>query len=364
MNFRFKLEESRIFDFLYFPRMLYYMEISENMKEDKANDQIASEEYLEFVRKAEEKLKPFSDEIATFYMKQYSYDYDFISLISTRYKISGYEREEEYLNMISSLSEDDIKRAIVYSIFIENEDYMEDVDKKVEEICANRDMMLSFIKELPIDSGSKWTLFLIVDNPREYAKRYVNLMTSLLPIFNELYGFYQDEVRSYGKQLEEYLNKNGKKGIKDITYSIIDPNILDGGEIDLLISLVFSYAISILGERKLKVIVWGLRMEEAFKKMKEISDRELTERVQIFKNLGDKTRYGVLKLIAQGETSIKNIASELGVSSATISYHINNFLTSKMVKLDKKDNKFNYIIDYDKIEEVIRGLKEDLNFPE
>lgn len=105
-------------------------------------------------------------------------------------------------------------------------------------------------------------------------------------------------------------------------------------------------------------------MEEAFRKMKEINENKIVERVQIFKNLGDKTRYEVLKLIAEGETSVKNIANQLGVSSATISYHINNFLTSKIIKFDKGKNKLNYVIDYELLEEVIKGLKDDLRFPE
>ena len=104
-------------------------------------------------------------------------------------------------------------------------------------------------------------------------------------------------------------------------------------------------------------------MEEAFKKMKEINDNKINERVQVFKNLGDRTRYEVLKLIASGETSTKEIANRLGVTSATVSYHINNFLTSKVIKLDKSNTRFGYVVDYDLLNEIIEGLKEDLQFP-
>lgn len=105
-------------------------------------------------------------------------------------------------------------------------------------------------------------------------------------------------------------------------------------------------------------------MEEAFKKMKQINENKTKEIVQIFKNLGDRTRYEVLKLIAQGETSTKDIANALGVSSATISYHINNFLTSKVIKLDKGNSGFKYVIDYELLKNIIKGFKEDLKFPE
>lgn len=366
MRFKFNFEESKIYDFLYFPRILYYMEGLQETKENENFDEIVSEEYLNFVRKAKERLKPFSDEIETFYMKQYSSSYDFIELISREYEIIGYKTEVEYINMIRNLSEEDIKNAIVYSIMLSNEEHLHEDDKirKVEDISSNKEKLLSFIKELPVDSGTKWALFLMVESPTEYMNRYVNLMTGLLSLFNEIYSPFENEIREYGKHLADFLNENGENGLKEITYSAIDPKILSSGDINLLISVVFSYAVSLSDKEKIKYIVWGLRMEETFRKMKEINENKIVERVQIFKNLGDKTRYEVLKLIAEGETSVKNIANQLGVSSATISYHINNFLTSKIIKFDKGKNKLNYVIDYELLEEVIKGLKEDLRFPE
>ena len=69
MKFKFNFEESRIYDFLYFPRILYYREESEKIKEDLQYDEIVSDEYLDFIKAAEERLKPFSKEIEAFYMK-------------------------------------------------------------------------------------------------------------------------------------------------------------------------------------------------------------------------------------------------------------------------------------------------------
>lgn len=366
MKFKFNFEESRIYDFLYFPRILYYREEFDEIKEDFQYDEIASDEYLDFIKKAEERLKPFSKEIETFYMKQYSPNYDFIELISRKYEVIGHKSEMDYLNMIRNLSEGEIKRAIVYSIMLTNEEYVSEEENmaKVESISSNKDRLLSFIKELPIDSATKWSLFLMVEDPTDYMNRYVNFMTGLLPIFKEFYSPYENEVKEYGNYLAKFLNENGAKGLREISYSILEPKILKEGDVDLLVSVIFSYAVSLSDREGIRFIVWGLRMEEAFRKMKEIRENKIIERVQIFKNLGDKTRYEVLKLIAQGETSTKNIANQLGVSSATISYHINNFLTTRLIKLDKGKNKLNYIIDYELLEDVIRGLKEDLKFPD
>jgi len=367
MNFKFYPIESRIYDFLEFPRLIYYKEDMEGYKKEQNYYELIADEYLHFITKAEDKLKPYSKEIETFYEKQYLNKYDFIFLISKAYSIFNYKSETDYLNMLLNLNEHDIKRSIIYSIiaiYQEYDDYSDEVMKKAEEISSENNEMLSFIKDLPIDAGCKWNLFLIVENPLKYIKMYFELMTKLLPIFNDIYAPFEEEINSYGNYLVDYLNKNGTQGLEEITYSILDYNILENESSNILISVMFSYTLSIASAVQIKYIAWGLRMEEAFRKMKEINENKTIKRVQIFKNLGDKTRYEALKLIASGQTSTKVIANALGVSSATISYHISSFLNSKIIKMDKKDNKIGYVVDYKLLDETIEDFKEDLNFPE
>lgn len=367
MNFKFYFTESRIYDFLEFPRLIYNKEDFEGYKNDQNYDELIVDDHLDFITKAEDKLRPYSKDIEMFYMKQYLNKYDFIAFISNVYSIFNYKSETDYLNMLLTLNEHDIKRCIIYSLIAEDQeynDYSDEAMKKSEEISSNNKEIISFIKDLPIDAGCKWNLFLIVENPLKYIRMYFELMTKLLPIFDDIYAPFEEKINVYGKYLVDYLNKNGPQSLGEITNSILDYNILENEATNILISVIFSYAISIVPSVDIKHIVWGLRIEEAFRKMKEINENKTIERVQIFKNLGDKTRYEVLKLIASGQTSTKVIAEALGVSSATISYHINTFLTSKVIKMDKKDNKIGYVVDYKLLDETIESFKEDLNFPE
>ncbi|HLS54399.1 MAG TPA: winged helix-turn-helix domain-containing protein, partial [Tissierellaceae bacterium] len=241
--------------------------------------------------------------------------------------------------------------------------YSKEAIKQAEKIANSKDKLISFIKDLPIESNIKWDLFVVLEEAREHMKKYVSLMKKILPIFNEIYRAYKEKVNEYGIYLTGFLNKYGAKGLNDISYSLIDPKLMDSEENNILISITGAYSIRIMGSTEKNYIAWGLKIEEAFKQMKEINENKTNERVQIFKNLGDKTRYEVVKLIAAGESSTKVIAEALNVSSATISYHLNNLVTSKIIKLDKYNGKYGYIIDYKLLEDVIWGFKEDLNFP-
>ncbi len=367
MKFKFYPTESRIYDFLEFPNLIFVMERYENSKDDYDYEKFPMDDYFVLIKKVEDKLKPYIKEIELFYVNNFSGDYDFIGLISKTNRIFGYKNEKEYLEMLSTLDEKDIIRSIAYSIISSNENnqqFSEDIMARAEAISLNKNELISIIKDLPTEASTKWTLFLIVEEPTKYMKMYIDLMNSLLPIFQEVYSSHEDEVNSYGQYLVDFLNKNGEKGLEEITYSIIDPKIMNNEENNILISVIMPVAISISGVGKFNYVAWGRKMEEAFKRMKEINENKINERVQVFKNLGDKTRYEVLKLIASGETSTKEIAHTLGVSSATISYHINNLLQSKAIKLDRTDNRYGYLVDYKVLEEIIKDLKEDLKFPQ
>ncbi|HOJ12331.1 MAG TPA: winged helix-turn-helix domain-containing protein [Clostridiales bacterium] len=368
MCFKFFLSQSRIYDFLFFPSLVFYLEEYNNLENGQNYKELVTDSYLAFVKKVEDKLRPYMEDIEVFYTKQLMNQYDFMDLISKANSIFNYRNEKEYLDMLLSLSEKEVNRSIIYSLMLIGEShndygYSDEVMEKAEEISRNKDQLITYIKDLPIEAAQKWNLFLILEQPLKYMKKYVELMLKLLPVFEEIYFPYEDEVKTYGKSLVDFLNENGTKGLDDISYSLLNTEVIDEKEINIIISIMFSYAISIVTDIRGTYLAWGLKMEEAFKAMKEINENKTNARVQIFKNLGDKTRYEVLKLIASGETSTKKIAKALGVSSATVSYHISNFLTSKVIKMDKTDNKCGYAVDYELLEEALKALKEDLKFP-
>lgn len=367
MKFKFYPKESKLYDFLRFPRLLFYREAYEEFKKDSNFSRLNIDEYLEFVKKVEDRLNPFIVDFDMFYSKPFLNDYNFIDLITRTETTFGYNDEKEFLDSLLNLTEDETNKNIISSLILINEEheiYSEKIEKQAEKISSSKDKMVSFIKDLPIDSGLKWNLFLMIEEPIKYTKQYVELMLKILPIFYEFYSPLNDKVLEYGNYLVDYLNTEGPKGLGELTDSVIDSKIIDTEEVNILVSVVFSYAISLLPRGKESYIAWGLKMEDAFRQIKEINENKTNERVHIFKNLGDKTRYEVLKLIASGETSTKIIAETLGVSSATISYHINNFLTSKVIKMDKIDNKYGYVVDYELLNRTLEEFKEDLRFPQ
>lgn len=79
----------------------------------------------------------------------------------------------------------------------------------------------------------------------------------------------------------------------------------------------------------------------------------------MFKTLGDETRYDVLRLIASGVTQTKSIASALNVSSATVTYHVNAFLTAGIIQTPKS-KKARYVVNYERLNAYWDKFLEDL----
>lgn len=367
MKIKFYPKSSRISDFLKFPNMINYIKWYEEHKNDDKFKEVDVNDYIKLVEEITKKLEPHKKEIENYYAGTFTEGYSFINLSTKIDEILFYDSEEHFLDFLLTLDEKEIDERIILSLLKDYEDTDLDEERnltKMREICKEKADILDYIKNLSLDASIKWSLFLAISDPVKHMKEYVELMRQLYPIFNEVYEPYESEIRAYGELLEKSILENGSEGIKELTYNIFDKSVIEADEICIIVSLVLSYSLLLNVLKNKSILTWGLRMSDAFKQMKEISEDRLNKRVQIFKNLGDKTRYEVLKYIAAGESSTKLIAEALNVSSATVSYHISNFLTSKVIKVDRSKQKYGYILDYELIEKTIQELKEDLKFPE
>ena len=355
MKFNFNKDTSKILDYLIFP--VVYFDLEESIEhQDESLIKAIKEDYFDFSEKMRNKLNQFKDEINQFYQKEIYSNYDFASILMHAYSVYEYTDIKDYFKDLLDLNPDKFKEKFIKSLLS-----MEDVDGDTIE-SLEKESPTDYINNLKIDSANKWNLFMIIQNPYLYLEKYVSLLNKIESIFNASYEKYEERIIEVGHDLANRLSSNTNETFTKITYNSINYDFEAFEACDLYISFVMPYALRFIGLDSCRM-VWGLEMEYSFAKIHEINEDKLTQRVKIFKALGDKTRYETLKLVAKGISSIKTIADELGVSSATISYHMNEFLTTGILYMSKESKqKFDYRVDYDKLEEVFKDLKEDLNF--
>lgn len=361
VKYTFHCEESRIYDFLRFPQFIFYDQINEDSGDKNNYADLVDEDYSNFCGIVQAKLAQYKKEIEQFYMNKFYFPMCFFRFVP----FLDYNSEEDYLNKLLQLDDYEITKCIAYDLIKvqSNKPYSDENVDLAEEMSKDKSRLIQLIKDSPIDSGEKWYLYCIMEEPKKSLDQFVGLMLKLLPMFKEIYSDYADRVKVYGEYLINKFSEKGKNALKEMTCNLLDTNKINASHIKIIISAFFAHDLELAMNNNAPYIRWGLKMEQTFEKIKEINEDKLNQRVLVFKNLGDKTRYEVLKLISQGQISQKEIADILGVSGATISYHINNLVTSKIIKLDVDNNKYGYLVNYELLEDCFKSLKEDILFP-
>jgi len=348
-------------DYLTFPS-IYYFNKEKNARDEEMSEHVIKDEYISFTEKATQLLEPYKQDINKFYQNDIYSQYDYPNILLHAYSPYTYDNEHNYLDNLKEKDEQTLRDELIKSLMsIENDDF-----EKPKDVSMSESEALSFINDLKIDSSNKWNLLMMIQSPKGYLNDYIKLLKNVEPYFNQLYQQYEDKVEEVGETISNQLSGKTNEHFKKITYNLINYEFNGNDLCEFYVSAIFQYTLRFIeNEDDVCRIVWGLESEASFKAVHEINENKLIQRVKVFKALGDQTRYGTLKLIASGISSIKEIATKMDVSSATISYHINEFLTTGIIILNKRKSKKSiYEVDYDKLNEVINDFKEDLNFPE
>ncbi|MFP4478622.1 MAG: hypothetical protein ACLFPM_04240 [Candidatus Izemoplasmatales bacterium] len=360
MKFEFKKEASKVLDYILFPGIYYFLDEQKNFEDDLIK--IISEEYREFVEKSHSLLNDYKEDIKKYYNDDIYSSYDFTNILVHGFPVYDYKNEHEYLKSLTDIDDLEFRKKIIKTLMTLDEDDKPTKDEDQEVFTESK--ALEYINELKIDSSNKWNLLMMIQNPKTYLKGFIGLLEKVQSIFYNYYEKHEKDVEALGFDLVNRLSKDTEKTFKEITHDSISYDFTGSDICYLYVSAVYPHSLRFITTNQSRII-WGMRMEESFNKLYEIREDKLTQRVKIFKALGDKTRYETLKLLASGISSIKDIAQTLDVSSATISYHVNEFLTSGILNLKlEKNKKSGYKVDYNKLKEVIDEFIADLNFPE
>jgi DNA-binding transcriptional ArsR family regulator len=352
MNYTFHPIESRIVDFLLFPLGYdYSKQRSEEVQRDETPEYDPPglhEEWLSI----EQSLKPFEERIRSFYFDTYS----FPELLLKTYPPFSFSTADTYFQALSRLDRSMILGAIGSKI---GADIAEADKASLPPIdSASLADQLRLLDFIPVSDQEKWRLQSLLRFPESSLAEWISLLQDLEPVFAAYYADKQDAVLALGRRIAEELERSSGEAFGRMTKGLI--HSFSELPRDILVSCMEPVSIQIHATSTIPHVYWGLRVEEILNHVYEKKESKQKDRVQIFKNLGDPTRYEVLKCIAEGVETAKQIATRLHVSQPTISYHINNLLYSKIVYLDRVNGRYVYSVDVERLREVCAELIEDL----
>ena len=345
---QFKQEQMEFVNQLLYPILMLKKEREEERPSSALEKQL--EVIVEEMRQMSVPLEPYKDKILYFYKD------DALRMFFVNVKnVLRYHSFDEYAKVLHSMDEGQIKQQLMTTIVKQDEEEAS-VEDKVVELLGNQFAFLDFLKNLPIDDTVRWNYFTIMSQPKKFVEDFISLHQTLKPIFEKVYAEYLPILEKSYQEFETTIQEHptilaeafsGTKVIEEIDWASDEISVIP----TLLLSDFYfqDSEILILGAKSLEVIQHVIQTR---------LDKQ-QERINVFKNLGDKTRYQIFCEIAKGSKSVKGIAEQLGITSATVSYHINELVLSNLVihGWNKKD--CTKPIHTELITEVMNGLMED-----
>ena len=317
---QFKQEQMEFVNQLLYPILILKKNRDEELPSTQLEQQL--EDIVEEMRHMSVPLETYMDKILYFYKD------DVLRMFFINVKtLLRYRSFDEYVEFLQSMDEVLIKKQLMTSIVKQDEEELV-VEDKVEELVGNQFAFLDFLKYLPIDDTLRWNYFTIMSQPKKFVEDFISLHQTIKPIFDKVYAEYLPILEKSYTEFEATIREHptilaeaftGTKEIEEIDWTSDDISVIP----TLLLSDFFfqDSEILLLGAKSLEVIQHFIQTR---------LDKQ-QERINVFKNLGDKTRYQIFCEIAKGTKSVKKIAEQLGITSATVSYHINELVLSNLV---------------------------------
>lgn len=252
---------------------------------------------------------------------------------------------DEYFRNLLEQNEDDLRKDIFKAL-----EFGELIEYKDENFI---DLIEKIDKE-DLDSDVKWYLLSLIKEPKLYVKRFTGLIEEYLPLYQQLKDRYW---KSYMEFVEWIDGKLLDHGIDFIDEHLEFINLRQYDEVQLnftLFNLISSYH---YGEGSVHLFI-GLMFKKFVDDQKDKKD--IDKHLTVYKVLSDKTRFDILNILIDEESYGQEIAEKLGITTATVSYHMDYLLGASLILIKRKSRRIYYSVNKEQIKNSISFLEKEL----
>ncbi|MDO4814167.1 MAG: winged helix-turn-helix domain-containing protein [Gemella sp.] len=327
--------ESKILEFSLLP----YHVVGSNYYESYTDydKRFLKEVYLEDIKIIDEKIKVVEDRINKYFvfgeaenLMMYTYIY------MTRQGKEMYSMEDFY-NQALALTEEELLEVLALTTSTKS---------------SNREDLIRYLEDetLNLSEASKWNRVRTVMNPKRTVEESIKIMRYVEDFYTPFYEKYAEERDAYR---ENFDLERLVKSIGRLDDSILE-DMKEGVHTIVLSPIILSmFYFDIKGSKFLGV---SCRLEDVFRQDQENTQEYI---IAFLKLLADNSRYSVLKAIANDNFRTKDIANELGVSSAAVSFHIRKLINEGLIIVGKDGDDVKYEANTRVIENIVIKLQKD-----
>ncbi len=306
---------------------------------------------LDIYYTVKEELKPKKDRI-DYYFKSQNNNYFFLASFAflwdfhcTENKLISYEER------FGKLTEEEILKAYAQVISIDEADVM-----AADEVQTYDDF-ISFLDASSCSREMKWDILKIFHQQKEAYEEVATLIRETVNLIE----------RQFGRQIAEleqgfYDYWSGLQEKEDIL-ALVQRNLKVTWEVNekgtILLPMLFqpiSVTLAVHTDTKIYDILHiGIILDQRLiTNARRMGPEDI---VNIGKLLCDKSKVDILKMTAEKPCYGKEIAAELGLSTATISYHVNALMKLGLLQAELSSNRVYYSINQEKLTEYLEDIR-------
>lgn len=263
-------------------------------------------------------------------------------------KLWNMESYEELINSVKESSEESIKKSIISQLLD-----LKDRSNELNEVLKEDKKVIELIESLECEASTKWTLFNFLNNIKKYMEEYIEFLNKYIKEYDKVINKRMKEIETFNDYIETNIDKGGKDFLRKAIGGIWEPDDYKR----IYVSTMCINAMSCAAEERGDTIYIfiGSHFEETLKQINGAD--KVSENVSLFKGLGDMTRFNILKLLIEKEVYGQEIADAVGISMATVNYHMTFLMTTKVVQLKRNGQKTYYSLNKERLKEGIEFIE-------
>lgn len=258
---------------------------------------------------------------------------------------------DECLRSIEQMTEDEIALRLIKELLREIIDDENERTRKSEEVIENN-TLFDFIRELEINDGSKWNLMCFFRDINHYKAQAAALIRNYAPYyFNEIKK-HRGRIDKFYERIEERLKENGSEFLSQLFRSDFRHGFYE--KINITVTYLHYYSLYFYTINKAGYVVLGIDYESIAAKLEGID--EIEKGLSILKNISDRTRFDIIKLLLKKDYFGQELAAELNITTATVSYHMNQLFASNLIEVERMEHKAFYKVNKATIRKILEFL--------
>lgn len=259
----------------------------------------------------------------------------------------------DFIKALRSLDEEDVKFRVLKDL--SNDTSLG--DEEIKNILKDEKKTFEFIGKLQISSSIKWEAFEFFQDIKTSIIELADFLEAYYPLCISVMKKNKAAIKEFNTYLKNGIENEGEDFIKKITIEAVDLSDVD----ELYVASAFfnSHSLSFSSKGTKIHIYFGMKFEEAVKGV--LGEEQIEVNLNILKNISDKTRFQILMLLKDKEMYGQEIADKVGITMATVSYHMSYLLVSNIVIIGKVGHKGYYKLNKETLKKNVEFLKEIFN---